>query len=112
MHPLLKNFLDKIGVKDYLDLTSEEKESFRELAEGLEGRPLTDPDVRLFLVSLLNESADKLAMEPSKYSKEDKIYYAMQYRLLKKLIAYMDSPKVVKAQTELELETRIQQTTQ
>lgn len=102
---MLNKWLKKIGVKSYDELNSDEKETYKMYEEALSGRKLTDEDVEKWLQSELEIAIGKLTDIDLK--KEDEIFRKVEVRLLKKIINYLNSPKVVKDFAEKQLEQMI-----
>jgi len=95
---ILKNYLKKIGVKDFSELTEEEKETYRGWEESLSGRRITDDDVAVFLKQEEDETINKLI--GSKLSDREDIFLKMKLEFVKKLVNFLNVPAMEKEMTE------------
>ena len=105
MNDLLSKFIRKIGVSKYDDLNEEEKNTFREWETALSGRQITDKEYRDFL-----ETERELAinrMTEVDLSKEADIFRKVEVRFIKKIIGFLDMPKIQKVLLEKQIESRI-----
>jgi len=95
---ILKNYLKKIGVKEFSELTEEEKETYRGWEESLAGRKITDDDVAVFLKQEEDETIEKLI--GSKLSERQDTFLKMKLEFTKKLIVFLNVPAMEKEMTE------------
>jgi len=95
---ILKNYLKKIGVKEFSELTEEEKETYRGWEESLSGRKITDNDVAVFLKQEEDETIEKLI--GSKLSERQDTFLKMKLEFTKKLIVFLNVPAMEKEMTE------------
>ena len=95
---LLTKFLTKIGVDDFSQLSSEEKETFRSWESALNGRKLTDKDVETFLDSEINEVLLKLR-NPEVSGRTD-VFLKMKLEFIMKVKDFLNSPETEKAMME------------
>lgn len=102
---ILQKWLKKIGVNSFNELNSDEKETYKMYEEALSGKKLTDEEVQNFLQSELNIAIEKLTDIDLK--KEDEIFRKVEVRLIKRIISFINSPKVVKDMAEKQLEQLI-----
>lgn len=102
---ILDKYLRKIGVKKYEELNEEEKKTFIEWEESLRGRQITQSEYETFLRSELDIAINRLT--EINLSKEDEIFRKMEVRLLKKIIALVDMPKIEKGLLEKQIESRL-----
>lgn len=86
----LRKYLNKIGVKSYEDLTSDEKETYKLWEEALSGRKLTDEDVVSFLELELQTAITRLT--EVNLSKEDEIFRKMEVRMIRKIQDFLSGP--------------------
>lgn len=98
----LTQFLKKIGVSSFDELNAEEKETYRAWEEALEGRRLTDEDVRQFIQLQREEVIAKLTTADLN-SDVDK-FLKMELKFINTLIGFLDSPKRERAAVEQFLE--------
>lgn len=103
---MLEKFLKKVGVKSYLDLNPEERESYKVWEVALSGRRLTDEDVRKFLITEKEEVINKLASQ--KFNQEDDNYLKAQLRILINLQNFLNSPIIEKEIAEKQFEAIIE----
>jgi hypothetical protein len=102
---ILDKFLKKIGVKSYEELNEEEKNTYKDWEASLQGRQITEEDYRRFLESELDTAVSRLT--EVNLSKEDEVFRKVEVRLIKKIINFLDMPKVEKAILEKQIESRI-----
>jgi len=95
---LLKKYLDKINVKEFSELSEEEKETYRSWEEVLSGRKLTDDDVAQFLGTELDDTLNKL--EDPKLSPREDVFLKMKLSFVRKINAFLNSPEVEKKTLE------------
>lgn len=93
MNPLEK-LLKKIGVKNYLELNAEEKETYKAWEESLRGRKLTDDDVATFLNTEENETINKLIGKT--LSDRDDIFLKMKLEMILRIKSFLNMPEFEK----------------
>jgi anaerobic ribonucleoside-triphosphate reductase len=101
----INKFASKNGgkeVKSFEDLTSEEKDTYREWEVALSGRKLTDDDVQAFLNTELDTAVTRLTDVDLKV--EDAVFRKVEVRLIKKIINFLNMPAIEKALVEKQLE--------
>lgn len=91
---MLEKFLKKLGLTSYTELNEDEKKTYREWELSLQGRKLTDVDVENFLQDELNMAISRLT--EVNLSKEDEIFRKVEVRFIKKVINFLNGPKVEK----------------
>lgn len=101
----MDEYLKKIGINSYEDLTQEEKNTYAEFEVALSGRKLTDDDVFNFLNEELSIAVSRLT--EINLTKEDEIFRKVEVRLIKKIINFLNSPKVEKEFAKKALEQLI-----
>ncbi len=99
---MLEKFLKKIGVNSYLDLNAEEKETYKQWELSLSGRKLTEKEVDAWLKSELDLAVTRLT--DTDLTKEAEIFRKVEVRFIKKIINFLDSPKVEKQFAEKAIE--------
>lgn len=99
---MLEKFLKKLGLNSYTELNEEEKKTFKEWEEALNGRKITDKDVEDFLQTELDKSIARLTEVDLK--KEDEIFRKVEVRFIKKLQDFLNSPLVEKTMAEKSIE--------
>ena len=99
----LQTFLKKIGVSSYDELTSEEKETYREWETTLSGRKLTDEDVATFLDQELQVAIGRLTEVD--LPKETEIFRKMEVKMIRKIQIFLNSPKVEQQLLENQLKS-------
>ena len=105
MRDLLANYLKKIGVGRYEQLTDDEKSTFKEWELALQGRQLTESDVKNFLDSELETATDRLTEVD--LPKESEIFRKMEVRLIKKIIHLLNTPAMEKQLLEKQIESKL-----
>lgn len=105
MNPLDK-FLRKVGVKSYSDLNAEEKETYKQWEMVLSGRKLTDDEVKNFLHRELDEAIVRLTEVD--LTKEGEIFRKVEVRFIKKILNFLDMPRVEKEMLEKNIENLIE----
>lgn len=98
---LLNKYLQKIGVKSYDELNSEEKETFREWEVALSGRKLTDEDVQNFLSQELEIAIARLTEVD--LPKETEIFRKMEVKMIRKIQTFLNAPQIEKKLLENQL---------
>ena len=99
---MLEKFLKNIGVNSYLDLNAEEKETYKQWELSLSGRKLTEKEVDAWLKSELDLAVTRLT--DTDLTKEAEIFRKVEVRFIKKIINFLDSPKVEKQFAEKAIE--------
>lgn len=105
MKDLLSRFLMKIGVAKYEDLSSEEKDTFREWELALQGRNLTEQDVQNFLATELDTAVTRLTDVDLKL--EDAVFRKMEVRFIKKIINFLNMPAMEKQMLAKQIESKL-----
>lgn len=105
MNEILKKYLKKIGVTSYEELTSEEKETYREWETSLAGRKLTDQDVQEFLNTELGVAVSRLTDVDLKI--EDAIFRKVEVRMIKKIITFLNMPAMEKQLIEKQIQSKL-----
>lgn len=99
---ILERYLKKLNVKEFSELQSEEKETYRSWQSILEGRKLTDDDVTRFLDTELEETINKL-ISKSTNERED-IFLKMKLEFIRKIKYFLDGPRIEKEVLEQNIE--------
>lgn len=105
MNNLIDKYLKKIGVVNYDALSSEEKDTLREWETSLQGRKLTDQDVRNFLDTELDTATMRLTDVDLK--PEDAVFRKVEVRFIKKIISFLNMPAMEKALLEKQIESKL-----
>ena len=95
---VLRKYLQKIGVKNYLDLNDEEKETYKLWEQSLSGRKLTDDEVANFLNTEEDETIKKL-IEKELSTRED-IFLKMKLDMIRKMRSFLNMPALEKRMLE------------
>jgi len=98
---LLSKTLEKFGVKEFSQLTEEEKVTYREWQEILTGKKLTDEDVAEFLQFELSAVQGKL-INPNLSQRED-VFLKMKMEMITNIQKFLNAPEVMKRQLETTL---------
>lgn len=104
MNPL-KKYLEKLGVKEFSQLTEEEKETYRDWEETLEGRKITDKDVESFLLVQEQDVINKLIKE--NLSTREDIFLKMKLDMIRSIRAFLNGPRVEKEALESNIQKLI-----
>jgi len=102
---VLTKYLNKLGVKDFSELSSEEKETYRTWEETLSGRKITDEDVDNFFDMELNEVLIKLR-DPKVTGRED-VFLKMKMEFIMKVKEFLKSPEIEKRMLEKNIENMV-----
>jgi hypothetical protein len=97
----LKKYLNKLGVKNFSELSEDEKETYRNWEKALEGRNLTDDDVAMFLIRTENELIEKL-VNLSGYDDKDAQLKA-ELNIIRKIKEFLRTPELEKKMMEQNL---------
>lgn len=102
---LLKKYLNKIGVKDYSELTEEEKATYRIWEESLNGRKLTDEDVAAFLDTELEVTLAKLIN--SRLSDREDLFLKVKIDFIRKVKVFLQTPEMEKKMLEVNINNQL-----
>jgi hypothetical protein len=102
---VLDRFLKKLGVSSYNDLNEEERKTFRDWENALQGRRLTDEDVKVF-IETEKERCTTAILNPE-VSKEVDTFYKMELDLLRRIENFLNSPKLEKELLEKQIEAQL-----
>lgn len=102
---MLEKFLKKLGLSSYTELNDEEKKTYVEWETALKGRKITDKDVAEFLSMELDVSVSRVTETDLK--KEDEIFRKVEIRMIKKIMNFLNSPKIEKLFAEKSIEQLI-----
>lgn len=105
MHNILEKVLKKYGVKEFSELSDEEKQTYREWEEILSGRKLTDDDVSTFLDTEIEETVQKLITKNLK-ERED-IFLKMKLEFVRKIKMFLITPEMSKKLLENNLRNEL-----
>jgi len=95
---MLEGFLRKVGVGSYDQLTEEEKKTYREYEEILNGRRITDEDVRLFFNQQLEQTTERLLS--TKLDTREDTFLKMKLEFLRNITSFLDAPEREKKQLQ------------
>lgn len=101
MNTILEKYLNKIGVKSYAELTSDEKETYKTWEESISGRKITDEEVKYFLSQELETAINRLT--EINLSQEDIIFRKMEVKFIRKIVNFLDGPRREKEIIEKQL---------
>jgi len=102
---MLEKWLQKLKVNSYYELNEEEKKTYREYEDAISGRKLTDEEVENWLKNELDIAVSRLTdidLKP-----EDAIFRKVEVRFIKKILNFINSPKVAKQFAEKAIEQMI-----
>lgn len=103
---MLEQLLKTIGVKSYLDLNPEERETYKVWENALSGRRLTDNDVKDFLENEKQETVLKLI--PRNINERDDTFLKMKLEMIINLQKFLNSPIIEKEIAEKMLQAEIE----
>lgn len=95
---ILKKYLEKIGVSEFSELTPEEKETYRTYEETLNGRKLTDDEVKQFFAFEMDDTVQKLITK--KHNSRTDIFLKMKLDMLRRLTQFLNIPDTEKRSLE------------
>ena len=87
---MLDGFLRKLGVSSYDQLTEEEKTTYREYEEILNGRQITEKEVRAFFTLQVEDTTKKLLS--TKLDTREDTFLKMKLEFLRSLTSFLDAP--------------------
>lgn len=103
---ILDRYLKKLGLKSFVDLSPEERETYKQWEAALSGRKLTDEDVKVFLDEQLNDTLKKL---PNKeLNTQDDIFLKMKLQFIQDVKNFLNSPAIEKQMVERQIESYIE----
>ncbi len=97
----LTKYLQKLGLKSYDELNSEEKETYKQWQEALSGRKLTDEDVNSFLEIELQNAIARLTEVD--LPKETEIFRKMEVKMIRNIQNFLNSPQIEKKLLEAQI---------
>lgn len=97
----LTKYLQKLGLKSYDELNSEEKETYKSWQEALSGRKLTDEDVKSFLEIELQMAIARLTEVD--LPKETEIFRKMEVKMIRNIQNFLNSPQIEKSLLEAQI---------
>lgn len=98
----LQALLGKLGVT-YDNLNDEERATYAEWRKTLEGRSLTDEDVRVFLETEYHDTVKKLTNKSLK-ERED-TFLKMKVEMILSIMSFLDMPMKEKVMLEKQIAT-------
>lgn len=91
---MLEKYLKKLGLSSYEELNEDEKNTYREWEESLAGKDVTIKELKEFLLSELDIAISKLT--DINLTHEDETFRKVEVRVIKKMLNFIESPKVAK----------------
>lgn len=101
---ILENLLGKLGV-NYEGLSQEERDTFNLWRDALNGRKLTDDDVKSFLDTEYMDAATKLSSK--KLGEREDIFLKMKMDFIQKTKDFLTTPEKERAMVEQHIKTQI-----
>ncbi len=101
----LTAYLKKVGIMSYDQMSPEEKETYREWEIALQGRKLTDEDVRRFLESELSTAVNRVTEVDLKT--EEAIFRKVEVRFIKRIINFLNMPAMEQELLKKQIESKI-----
>jgi len=102
---ILDKILQKRGVKEFSELTQEEKDTYRDWDNILRGRKLTDEEVESFLKDE-EEATVKLLIDQNLNERQD-IFLKMKLDMVRKILHFLNGPELEKKTLENNLKQLI-----
>ena len=102
---ILKDYLKKIGVTEFSQLSEEEKETYRKWEETLSGRKITDEEVEDFFETELEDAISKIS--DMKLGKTEDIFLKMKIEFLRKIKTFLKGPELEKKMLEQNLHNQL-----
>ncbi len=102
---ILKDYLKKIGVKEFSELTQEEKDTYRVWEETLSGRKITDEEVSDFFTNELEDVMGKITS--MKLSDKEDTFLKMKLEFLRKIQNFLQGPELEKKMLEQNLHNQL-----
>ena len=99
---ILTEWLKKHNIGSYSELSSEEKDTYKEWEKNLAGRKLTDEEVTNFLEQELQIAIGRLTEVD--LPKETEIFRKMEVKMIRKIQNYLNSPKIEQELLEKQLQ--------
>ena len=91
MHNLLEKLLKKQNVNDFSELSQEEKDTYRKWEEILNGREITEDEVKTFFDTEIDETLSKVT-NPNLTQRED-VFLKMKLDFLRKVKVFLTGPE-------------------
>lgn len=88
---ILTQYLKKLGVNSIEQLTDEERNTYKEWEAALNGRQITDAEVRRFLDEELEDTTIKLIKQ--NLGEREDTFLKMKMEFIRKLNVFLDAPK-------------------
>lgn len=104
---ILEKFLKKCDVKNFYELNAEEKETYRKWGEILNGRKLTDEEVKMFFDSELEDTISKLVTK--KRGEREDTFLKVKLEFLRKVKGFLNVPEMEKKLMENSINQQLEQ---
>lgn len=95
---VLDQYLKKINVKSYLDLNTEERETYKQWEKSLAGRQITNKDVQSFFEAELEDTLSKIPQQ--RLGSQDDTFLKVKLEFLRKVRYFLQLPQIEKQNTE------------
>lgn len=102
---ILSTYLKKLGVDDFSELTEEEKATYKEWEESLNGKKITDDDVAAFLAQEENEVINKLVNK--KLNEREDTFLKMKLEFIRQVRGFLQLPEAQKHMVENQIKNLI-----
>ncbi len=86
----MEDLLKKAGVNSYLELNPEEKETYKLWEETINGRKITDEEIKSFFEQELSSAITRLT--ETDLTKEQELFRKMEVRFIKRLQMFVNAP--------------------
>ena len=89
--PTLSEYLKRLGIKSIDELTEEEKETYARWESSLNGRQITDKEVRQFMDMELENAIAELLKQ--RLGDREDTFLKMKVDFIRRLNDFLDAPK-------------------
>jgi len=101
----LEQEIEKLGIENFEALNEEEKKTFREWEDALNGRKITQKEYKEWLKYELDIAVSRLT--DIELSKEAEIFRKVEVRFIKKILNFINSPLMEKLAAKKSIEALV-----
>jgi len=103
---ILNKYFKKLGISEFSQLTQEEKDTYNEWEEALNGRQITDENVKDFFNVEIEETINSLIVK--KLKEREDIFLKVKLEFLRNIKDFLDAPKREQAMVKKEIKSLIE----